>query len=333
MATHQKYANQDTLLQKPLDRYVFNRHYVDFEDFSDTVRNWRIEFRQLEAGRFQGTTFQAKSGDIRFEFASLNRHFDQQGESPPGLRTIVIPATSDQFFKWRGHDVTGNTVVIFPENGELDAVSKNGFKIFSISLPQERLVELVSSIGSPALLPLVLNKELLTLPQGNMQHFRNYLARLYRQLTNEPSLIKLNGFAEELEVGVVQRMLGVLGSSTPSRQLPPTRLRDKAIRKSLAYIAEFGHKPIRISEICNFAGVSLRTLEYAFLDHFGIPPKTYLSSYKLNKVRKHLFRSQQSEVSIVDVANKWNFWHMGQFAKDYRRLFGELPSETLRKKT
>jgi AraC family ethanolamine operon transcriptional activator len=32
---------------------------------------------------------------------------------------------------------------------------------------------------------------------------------------------------------------------------------------------------------------------------------------------------------IADVANRWGFWHMGQFAADYRRQFGELPSETV----
>jgi AraC family ethanolamine operon transcriptional activator len=33
--------------------------------------------------------------------------------------------------------------------------------------------------------------------------------------------------------------------------------------------------------------------------------------------------------AIADVANNWGFWHMGQFAHNYRKLFGELPSETL----
>jgi AraC family transcriptional regulator, ethanolamine operon transcriptional activator len=33
--------------------------------------------------------------------------------------------------------------------------------------------------------------------------------------------------------------------------------------------------------------------------------------------------------TIGDIANTWGFWHMGQFAADYRRQFGELPSETL----
>jgi AraC family ethanolamine operon transcriptional activator len=37
-------------------------------------------------------------------------------------------------------------------------------------------------------------------------------------------------------------------------------------------------------------------------------------------------------VKVVDVANRWGFWHMGQLAADYRRQFGELPSETLRRR-
>ena len=38
---------------------------------------------------------------------------------------------------------------------------------------------------------------------------------------------------------------------------------------------------------------------------------------------------KSSTYSVADAANEWGFWHMGQFAKDYRRMFGELPSETL----
>ncbi|NOR23809.1 MAG: helix-turn-helix domain-containing protein [Desulforhopalus sp.] len=36
-------------------------------------------------------------------------------------------------------------------------------------------------------------------------------------------------------------------------------------------------------------------------------------------------------MKVIDVSNVWGFWHMGQFAADYRNLFGELPSETLQK--
>jgi AraC family ethanolamine operon transcriptional activator len=37
-------------------------------------------------------------------------------------------------------------------------------------------------------------------------------------------------------------------------------------------------------------------------------------------------------VTIQDIASHWGFWHLSQFAQDYRQLFGELPSDTLHKR-
>ena len=57
--------------------------------------------------------------------------------------------------------------------------------------------------------------------------------------------------------------------------------------------------------------------------------KQYLRTLKLNKVRKILKHSGIQNTHTTDIANNYGFWHMGQFAKDYKNLFGELPSETL----
>ena len=32
---------------------------------------------------------------------------------------------------------------------------------------------------------------------------------------------------------------------------------------------------------------------------------------------------------VQDIAARWGFWHLGHFVTDYRRMFGELPSQTL----
>ncbi len=74
--------------------------------------------------------------------------------------------------------------------------------------------------------------------------------------------------------------------------------------------------------------VSWRTLDYAFREVFGVTPKQYLQATRLDCVRKELCRNGPA-VKITEVAAEWSFWHMGKFAADYRRQFGELPSETL----
>lgn len=48
-------------------------------------------------------------------------------------------------------------------------------------------------------------------------------------------------------------------------------------------------------------------------------------------LHRHLWHSRPSQVRVTDIANDWGFWHMGQFAADYRELFGELPSQTLKR--
>jgi len=49
--------------------------------------------------------------------------------------------------------------------------------------------------------------------------------------------------------------------------------------------------------------------------------------------RRELRRADSSLASVSDVAERYGFWHLSQFAADYRWLFGELPSETLRKRS
>ena len=54
---------------------------------------------------------------------------------------------------------------------------------------------------------------------------------------------------------------------------------------------------------------------------------------RLRGVRIELRQSCSRRTRVADVAAQWGFWHMGQFAADYRRRFGELPSETLRRES
>ena len=63
---------------------------------------------------------------------------------------------------------------------------------------------------------------------------------------------------------------------------------------------------------------------------FGVTPKKYIKFLRLARVHKGLrnFDTQECE-SIIELASIQGFWHMGQFAADYSRVYGELPSETL----
>ena len=59
---------------------------------------------------------------------------------------------------------------------------------------------------------------------------------------------------------------------------------------------------------------------------------TYLRHLRLHRVRAELADASRtrSPAAVTTVASRWGFVHFGRFAQQYRQLFGESPSQTLR---
>ncbi|WP_282433594.1 helix-turn-helix domain-containing protein [Okeania hirsuta] len=74
---------------------------------------------------------------------------------------------------------------------------------------------------------------------------------------------------------------------------------------------------------CNFSP--------GFKDLFGVSPMRYLKIRRLNAVRQRLKASEPENCSIVFLANEFGFYCPSHFTRDYKAMFGELPSETLAK--
>ena len=88
-------------------------------------------------------------------------------------------------------------------------------------------------------------------------------------------------------------------------------------------------RPLMVRDLCAEFDVSERTLEYAFQEEFGLTPMAYFKVRRLHAVRQALKEAGPQSTTVHEIAQRWGFWHTGGFAADSRRLFGELPSETL----
>ncbi|MCW5625811.1 MAG: helix-turn-helix domain-containing protein, partial [Burkholderiales bacterium] len=107
------------------------------------------------------------------------------------------------------------------------------------------------------------------------------------------------------------------------------RARAQIVDQARDTLARRGDMLTTVAELCVEIEVCRRTLQYAFQDILGVSPVQYLRAVRLNGVRRALRRAGP-DARIGDIAAEWGFWHLSQFAADYRRMFGELPSQTLR---
>lgn len=87
---------------------------------------------------------------------------------------------------------------------------------------------------------------------------------------------------------------------------------------------------VRLSALAEELGVSLRALEAGFLKRFGCTPSGYLHDSRLRLARSRLLEATAS-TTVTGVAVDCGFTNPGAFAGRYRKVFGELPSQTLKR--
>jgi AraC family ethanolamine operon transcriptional activator len=104
----------------------------------------------------------------------------------------------------------------------------------------------------------------------------------------------------------------------------------KVVKKAEEYMRHHLQNPIKVSEICRMTNTSERVLEYAFNKIYGMSPKRFLTVLRLHKARQLLISANAHEVNVTNIAMSCGFRHMGRFSAEYRKMYDELPSQTLR---
>jgi transcriptional regulator GlxA family with amidase domain len=102
----------------------------------------------------------------------------------------------------------------------------------------------------------------------------------------------------------------------------------KGVKRAIDYMHANLDAPITLADLVAVAGVPGRTLFQHFRVFKGVPPMRYLRERRFEQARRTLLCAMPDE-NVTEIAVRWGFSHMGRFAGEYRRRYGETPSETL----
>jgi AraC-like DNA-binding protein len=102
------------------------------------------------------------------------------------------------------------------------------------------------------------------------------------------------------------------------------------VRRAIDLMHAHPETPWGTVHLARATGVSARALQKAFQRSGQPPPMTYLRRLRLHKARAELAARCPNTLTVTAVASHWGFLHLSRFAEQYRQLFGESPSETLK---
>lgn len=102
----------------------------------------------------------------------------------------------------------------------------------------------------------------------------------------------------------------------------------RLVRLAEEYIEASWNRAITIEELAAQTNTSIRSLYAAFKKARGYSPMTFAKTVRLRRARQMLLEAGP-RTSVSQVAYKCGFGNLGHFASDFRRAFGQLPSDVL----
>ena len=304
-------------------------NFHDMGQYSDAI-GWDLDFRQIDPGPLNASVKAVTMAYGMILNVGFNRKFHQVGCAPEGLLTFGIPSAGVEEFLWCSARACGGELLNFNQDGGFEGTSPAGFNGYTFSFDADALQAFATSIGFESTLENLVRKiSHWHTPETVLLSHR--LGRLFSALDHVGTdVLSLN--AEMLNEEIATVLLETVCAESKRGQAVSSGYRHMVLRKSMNILMDPERLPVTVAQLCAEASTSQSTLKRLFLSEFGVTPKSYIKARCLSGVRDELTRAQPGTF-VADVANRWGFWHMGQFAHDYRSMFSELPSEVLRAKS
>lgn len=303
---------------------------TDIEEQAGSLNGWNQVYEQMTPGRFVGKLHELRFSGVQLFRETSNMAMHESGTPWLGSRAIGVPIEMEGTALFCGQPVDTDALVTLGPDDELDFYAPRGLDMLGLAIDAAVLEAHARRVEHRDIAAVFGTRTVFKPLKARLDEFRRALLSVLQALDVNPTALQFRQAQRVLEQTMLGAAVAVITDDVASPDLAHPRRRhivDSAKDFMRAHIAE----TITIADLCIELGVSRRTLQYSFQEVLGINPVRFLRAMRLNGVRRDLRNPGTRPCSVQDSAAIWGFWHLGHFVTDYKRMFGELPSETLRR--
>jgi len=308
---------------------ILKRSFTDFNIYNEALLDWHLEYNILSKQDFFVKVNMFSDDVFALTRITLKGKLMHSGSAPIGYRSFVIPIKRNQRFIWFNKGRGGDEILVFPKNCKLNAITFNKFDAFILSIKEHLLVEKIDELGCTQCASIFTDEEKeLYLSESFAKEFYDMASFFLTKHITSEDYSKINQKQHKILVHkIINTLINYLDTTEIIEEKSRKSRKTKALEKAIDIIQNSNDSLFSVKELSILTNTSERTLLYAFKEKYDITPSEYLKAYRLNKVKNELFALKNQNVKISEIAGKYHFWHMGQFAKDFKKHFGILPSE------
>ena len=320
----------DTLVWRRLGAGNARRLLVDSQDADTQAQaqpDWGMHYVQLSGGAFQGRVHHIQLPGLRLVREDSNCALHQQGELGQDTFGFAMPLSLTAPAIFSGQRVEQDAIMVGRGN-TLDLVTPPDFSLIAVVVDQALLEALWQHMYQKPLALWLNQQHVLPARAAAAQAVRQLHLQIMDRLSDPALDVPSDATITAWRDALLMEWIEALPERVTRDPKTLRSERQSLVKRACELMLAHADRPLSIPQVCLALGTSRRHLNYCFKDVLGYSPVKYVCALRLGRVRQEL---RSGATTVAQAACRWGFWQLGQFARDYRLLFGELPSQTLRR--
>jgi AraC-like DNA-binding protein len=304
-------------------------YFNDPLSFQAAIRTADLQLLPTKRGQFRADLTRVCFDQLWMQRFYQNLPLINAGAMKPGRRVFTfLKSAEPAAMRHCGMDVLSGDIIV-NNFDEIHQQTEAEFRLGSMSLTTQYFEAACKAITGRAFSGSQL-KHLVRPNAALMSRLLNLHEMVGQIATTAPEVLEVPEAARSLEQQLIHILVRCVTEGLSTEMTGTGHRHDRMVVKLEEYLEANPNTPLHLAEICAAIGASERTLRIACEEHLGMGPIRFLALRRMHLVRRALSDANGS-TTVTRIVTDHGFWELGRFSVAYRALFGETPSETLRR--
>ncbi len=293
----------------------------EIEELMDITQDWDNRWRRMGVGDTKVRLSIYNTPRLQFSSFEYNNAIFIEGSHPKGTIMLSIIDSNDTI-SFANQKLLPYELIVLKYGEEVDYLARTNNTIFTLTIEEKLFLNSFERYFGQEIDKVRANGRLVVDRLAKEIVIQNilYWLKYFQNYQNSMDIDILYHIENEI--------LETIFTSIEFRERKASKS-----RLDISKVREVMHDNIQniytIGDLAQELKISPRTLQYNFKMRIGFTPKEYLHQLRLNAIREELI-SSMGECRVSDIALKYGFFNSSHFSAEYKRVFKETPSDTLK---
>ena len=303
---------------------VINTSQQHTEDVPNYTHGWDVDINEMTKQPFEVDIRAIHTFHLQLSLMCYHAAIMIDGGYPDGTVIFSCIKTNGLIHE-KNRTYHNDDMIMLNDNKHFDLIVSESCYIFTLAIEKEILEREFESFFNIPFRTVYKEQDIYLDLKQSEAYYSLFKEEMEVLIERSPENTSKEAY-EALEIEILKKLFAYFRFRPKKINYLP-----RYIRNGRVLLEQNINATYTIADMVEDLQVSKRTIQYGFKHYLGFTPKEYQQYIRLNGIHNTILNVNDPHTTLSEIAARYNYYHLGHFSTEYKKFFGESPSETLRK--